>query len=380
VRGARRRRAFGVRRAHPPPAPRAPPPPVSVNAKAEADFLALGKQRKIQFIVEELALRADDVAQLGARLGGDDGRGGARSAALSAFWKELEARGERAGRTRLSGAVQREPTDPIPEDEDGAGGAGAGAGGGGGGGAGAGTGAGAGAGAGADDFAGTTAAGEDAAGGGGGEGGGGGDDAALENDVPFTVPGALASGRRDEPMLSSGSYPPSIPPRAGAGGEAARFGAGAGAGALGSPAGGERELVELRAQYNALLHEVLKSSAERNSLAAAAVQRERDFEELREEHRRLEGAAAAAARDSLAAAPGLRRRGGGGGGGGGGDAAGGGAAGGGAAGGVAGDAAAAALDDDDDTTARGADAGFALWQLLGLAVIAFLLGRLSKGL
>jgi hypothetical protein len=119
----------------------------------------------------------------------------------------------------------------------------------------------------------------------------------------------------------------------------------------------ENDLAELRTQYSTLLHEVLKVSAERNNLAVASVQRERDFEELRSEFNKLEVAAAEAAKD--AALPGLRRR-----------------------GRAAADPADAnkAVEADDDSTMRGAESGFALWQLMLLAIIAFLLGRISTGL
>jgi hypothetical protein len=48
----------------------------------------------------------------------------------------------------------------------------------------------------------------------------------------------------------------------------------------------ERELTALRAQYNVLTRDVLVVSAERDGLSAAAVKRERDYEELRAQYAR----------------------------------------------------------------------------------------------
>ena len=324
----------------------------------ESEFLSLVKQRKVQFIVEELALGAEDVSKLQAQLAAADeaGEPRARSSVLSKYWKDVEERGEHTSRTKLSGFVAHDTTnDPILEYGENE-----------------------------DDNSNTIpsplvkgSAGMGMSSGRGG-GNGGGDEVVREmvreaarevarDEAPFTVPASLTtSSRHEEPMRSSGSYPPSIPPRNGAGSEPmlGRYGS-SGASGEGTEQvsslqqSNERELAELRAQFSGLTYELLKVNAERGSLASSSIQRERDFEELRSEYRKLEIASAEAKKD------GLRRRGGGGGGNGNGG----------------GGSMYTKLDEEDDSTTRGGGGdGFALWQLLLLALIAFLLGRISTGL
>jgi hypothetical protein len=341
-----------------------------VHAKYEADFLAdLGKPGKaVAFIVEEMALVADDAARLQTALSTSPHPGAkSRSDILSASWKDAVAGG--AAMTTQStffGALDAPP--------------------------GASAGAAAGGGDGATAAAAAAAAAADEAASGGYATANFG---ATGYDGDFTVPAALSAGRRaEEPMLSSGSYPPSIPPPAerdgfsaaepaaaprfgvsssgdargggGGGGGAAVGGGGGGGASAASAAAFERELAALRAQYNVLTRDVLVVSAERDGLSAAAVKRERDYEELRAQYARELARADAGAKAAPDSA--LRQRGGAGG-----VAGGGGAAAAGAA------PAAAAADDEDDSTARDAgDAGFALWQLLLCALIAFLAGRLSN--
>ncbi len=298
-----------------------------------------------QFVVEELEVRREDASALLADIASAGAAGDSRARnVLSKYWKDVgeHEQGARRSRTLLKGMLPRNARDPILEhaeesDEN------------------------------AEvsgvaspqgQFTGFTTSfspGKIAA---AANGRSSIASAAVAEDteVPFTVPASLVSSRGNEPMLSSGSYPPSIPPRGGASSDSLKGGYAAGATAA-MPTAMENDLAELRTQYSTLLHEVLKVSAERNNLAVASVQRERDFEELRSEFNKLEVAAAEAAKD--AALPGLRRR-----------------------GRAAADTADAnkAVEADDDSTMRGAENGFALWQLLLLAIIAFLLGRISTGL